>query len=392
MDSSALEALSGPLGALEQQRFDNMSTQDISQQDDLDLLERLEAYMRKIDMPELAEAAHNRRSWLSQAEGTDSGAPPGQSAVPSEADADWQDDLKRADNNLRTAHSSHLRRHQPVRGTLTSTREVVPTMPDDQDDQCRPLTWTETRAWATQERIKGNEAYKVKDYKQALDKYNCALELDASDAEAFGNRAAVYSQLKEWTKAEADCSQALCLRPEYNKVRIRRASANMQLNNPAAALEDAMVVTSSKPGHKEALRLEERARQLLEQTTTRLVVEETDLPDTPTAALSGSFCSGAEEPGTTSAPECKENVLAQQVSDDEELPEADESEDGAKQPASSTGKAASLLMAAGNFQKASHTLAEALRTGASSAAMHLQLAQCHLALENYESALRLQKL
>ena len=78
----------------------------------------------------------------------------------------------------------------------------------------QPLTWAEIRAWATQERIKGNEAYKVRDYKQALKKYDSALELDESDAEAFGNRAAVQMQLKQWTKAEADCSLALRLRPE----------------------------------------------------------------------------------------------------------------------------------------------------------------------------------
>ena len=59
------------------------------------------------------------------------------------------------------------------------------------------------------------------------------------------------------------------------------------------------------------------------------------------------------------------------------------------QPASSTGKAAGLLMKAGKFQKASHTLAEALNSGASSPAMHLQLAECYLEMESYESAVRL---
>lgn len=80
----------------------------------------------------------------------------------------------------------------------------------------QPLTWAETRAWATQERIKGNEAYKVKDYKQAIDKYNSALELDESDAEALGNRAAAHMQLKEWTNAENDCSFALRLNPGWD--------------------------------------------------------------------------------------------------------------------------------------------------------------------------------
>ena len=42
----------------------------------------------------------------------------------------------------------------------------------------------------------------------------------------------------------------------YDKVRLRRASAYLQLGRPAAALEDAVVVSSSEPGHKEALLLE----------------------------------------------------------------------------------------------------------------------------------------
>lgn len=59
------------------------------------------------------------------------------------------------------------------------------------------------------------------------------------------------------------------------------------------------------------------------------------------------------------------------------------------QPASSVGKAAALLMKAGKFQKASHTLAEALKSGASSPAMHLQLAECYLETEDYEAAVGL---
>lgn len=42
----------------------------------------------------------------------------------------------------------------------------------------------------------------------------------------------------------------------YLKVLIRRATARLQLERPAAALEDAVAVLSVEPNHREALRLE----------------------------------------------------------------------------------------------------------------------------------------
>lgn len=56
------------------------------------------------------------------------------------------------------------------------------------------------------------------------------------------------------------------------------------------------------------------------------------------------------------------------------------------QSARSTGKAAALLMKAGKYQKASHTLDTALKSGVSLPTMHLQLADCYLEMENYEEA------
>ena len=75
-------------------------------------------------------------------------------------------------------------------------------------------SWAETKAWATLERFKGNEMFKVRDYTQALGRYNRAIQLDPSDAEAYNNRAAVHSQNKDWNSCEADCSRALRLKPE----------------------------------------------------------------------------------------------------------------------------------------------------------------------------------
>ena len=42
----------------------------------------------------------------------------------------------------------------------------------------------------------------------------------------------------------------------YTRARIRRANALLQLGQPAAALEDALMVSNNEPGHINALRLE----------------------------------------------------------------------------------------------------------------------------------------
>ncbi len=72
----------------------------------------------------------------------------------------------------------------------------------------------EKKAWASLQRIKGNEMFKVKDYARACALYNSAIQMDPTDAESYGNRAAVHSQLKDWDKSETDCSRALELKPE----------------------------------------------------------------------------------------------------------------------------------------------------------------------------------
>ena len=75
-------------------------------------------------------------------------------------------------------------------------------------------SWAETKAWASVERIKGNEMFKVKDYERAITLYNKAIDLDPSDAESYGNRAAVLSQLRAWELSVADCTKALSLKPK----------------------------------------------------------------------------------------------------------------------------------------------------------------------------------
>ncbi|KAK9847483.1 hypothetical protein WJX84_005538 [Apatococcus fuscideae] len=236
--------------------------------------------------------------------------------------------------------------------------------------------------------------FKVRDYTQALGRYNRAIQLDPSDAEAYNNRAAVHSQSKDWNSCEADCSRALRLKPEYTKARIRRANALLQLGQPAAALEDALMVSNNEPGHIDALRLEERARQQLASMTTRLAVEEAELPDSPHTTGSGHFDSGDTPAAAieTAHLQPQDDECAHEISEDEKLPIDPPHLAEATQVAQETEEKVLALMAASDFPGASSLLAEALKSGACKPSMHLQLAECYLKMEQYEFAVYQAKL
>ena len=74
---------------------------------------------------------------------------------------------------------------------------------------------------------KGNYQKAIKFYTEAISKYNPSLtnhilifiELKgySGNAAIYTNRAASYIQLKDFTKALADCNQALNLNPQFGK-------------------------------------------------------------------------------------------------------------------------------------------------------------------------------
>lgn len=61
----------------------------------------------------------------------------------------------------------------------------------------------------------GNRYYDKKDYQNALESYNRAVELDENNAVAYYNRGCVFSRQKEYNKAIADYSKAIELDKNY---------------------------------------------------------------------------------------------------------------------------------------------------------------------------------
>jgi len=65
---------------------------------------------------------------------------------------------------------------------------------------------------------KGNKNYMSGDYKQAIENYTKAIELDPSQAVFYSNRAAAYIEIDELEKAIEDADKAISLDANYQKV------------------------------------------------------------------------------------------------------------------------------------------------------------------------------
>ena len=119
------------------------------------------------------------------------------------------------------------------------------------------------RRWvATREKEKGNELFKAREYRSAIEAYGLSLALDPSSAATRCNRAAAYMKLKRWHDAIADCDAAIKSDGAYFKAYARRAAAALETgadDDARRALDDLAAADAIEPGSKEIEKLRQRA-------------------------------------------------------------------------------------------------------------------------------------
>ncbi|OAD68982.1 hypothetical protein PHYBLDRAFT_127325 [Phycomyces blakesleeanus NRRL 1555(-)] len=116
---------------------------------------------------------------------------------------------------------------------------------------------------AQAEKIKGeaNALFAAKHYKEAIEKYSAAIDLNPNVAAYFSNRAFCHLKLESYGYVISDADAALALDPNFTKANYRRATANMALGKFKEALKDLRVVVKNAPGDKDAkLKLDECAK------------------------------------------------------------------------------------------------------------------------------------
>lgn len=118
----------------------------------------------------------------------------------------------------------------------------------------------ELKEKADHHKTEGNELMKQEKFKEALEQYNKAIEIDASNAVYYCNRAAAYSKISDFTNSIEDCKNALKIDPSYGKAWGRLGLAllsNNQFEEAYEAYHKAIQLEPANDGYKQNLKIVE---------------------------------------------------------------------------------------------------------------------------------------
>jgi tetratricopeptide (TPR) repeat protein len=107
---------------------------------------------------------------------------------------------------------------------------------------------------AEQYKAKGNDAFKAKNYREAIDWYTRAIDLDPASESAgalYSNRAASWSGLNDHTKALADGELCVRVRPDWLKGHFRKGVALEALNRLDEAQKAFQDALKTEPANAE---------------------------------------------------------------------------------------------------------------------------------------------
>ncbi|KAJ0014411.1 hypothetical protein Pint_19600 [Pistacia integerrima] len=122
---------------------------------------------------------------------------------------------------------------------------------------------------ATSEKELGNEYFKQRKFKEAIDCYSRSIAL-APTAVAYANRAMAYLKIKRqpralFQEAEDDCTEALSLDDRYIKAYSRRATARKELGKLKESIEDSEFAMRLEPQNQEVKKQYAEVKSLYEK-------------------------------------------------------------------------------------------------------------------------------
>ncbi|KAJ6757026.1 hypothetical protein OIU74_026311 [Salix koriyanagi] len=157
------------------------------------------------------------------------------------------------------------------------------------------LTIDEGTVNATTEKELGNEYFKQKKYKEAIEFYSRSIALSPT-AVAFANRAMAYLKIKRFREAEDDCTEALNLDDRYIKAYSRRATTRKELGKLKESIEDSEFALKLEPNNQEIKKQYAEVKSLYEKEILQKASE----------SLRSSL-QGAQKGGRSEANKAKEN-------------------------------------------------------------------------------------
>ncbi|XP_044498112.1 RNA polymerase II-associated protein 3-like isoform X2 [Mangifera indica] len=117
---------------------------------------------------------------------------------------------------------------------------------------------------ATSEKELGNEYFKQKKFKEAIDCYSRSIALSPT-AVAYANRAMAFLKIKRFQEAEDDCTEALNLDDHYIKAYSRRATARKELGKLKESIEDSELALRLEPQNQEVKKQYAEVKSLYEK-------------------------------------------------------------------------------------------------------------------------------
>ncbi|EFA83960.1 hypothetical protein PPL_03030 [Heterostelium album PN500] len=152
----------------------------------------------------------------------------------------------------------------------------------------------------------GNDQFKVGHYKEAVEYYTLAIQLDNSNAILFANRAMSYLKLKNYSQVVADCNISINLDRTYIKAYHRRGQAYKELKKYKEALDDFNTVLKQDPKSNEAANEVVVIKKLLQQQTVAESIvsneKKSNVATTPSASATSTSPSIETLPVKTTQP------------------------------------------------------------------------------------------
>ena len=99
---------------------------------------------------------------------------------------------------------------------------------------------------------RGNAKYQSGEYKEGIEDYNQAIELNPQYAEAYNNRGNAKKRLGEYKEAIKDYNQAIELNPQYAKAYYNRGNAKKRLREYKEAIQDYSEAIELNPQYAKA--------------------------------------------------------------------------------------------------------------------------------------------
>ncbi|KAK5579513.1 hypothetical protein RB653_009197 [Dictyostelium firmibasis] len=163
----------------------------------------------------------------------------------------WQSEIKNKDKEIKQSKFNNT----------TSTDQPPPPPPPSSSSSTTSTTTISSKPNNiidnTNESIKykekGNQLFGQQKYKESIEYYTLAIQLDSTNAILYGNRAMAYLKMKNYQQCEIDSTRCLNLDPTYTKAYHRRGIARVELKRFEEAIQDFKHLLKSDPSNKDTL-------------------------------------------------------------------------------------------------------------------------------------------